>query len=616
MAVQCILVGKGKDDVFTAVYGETTFDKVLKAYNENKVIQVIYQNRIYYLDNTTVVDSPEAFSFISAFSNQNDETGEIKHYVISLMTGDSWSGPFLQKSTPTTHANTHSKNGDDPLTPADIGAMELSENVLKQSNEDITSQVARALSGDLVPFSGGTMTGLLNVLAPVGDSNATTKKYVDDALSEKIGMDGIGDLHVWKKTVVTKDPIPEVPGSYKLGPSEQLIVAARIFANSRYESYIEGVLASNTISVNLDGVVSLANPTTVKLLNFGTDGITHLDGRQAISDYSYFMIPSEGYSAIGCNINMPTDTIYYIPASSTYYRSQSNQGSTSSFDAAQLVTGVSGTPAIPAGTTTTYPVSTNPNAYQEGDDAKAAGYVVGEVEQNKEMLRDTYGDVSFYVNYSNSLSVSDDGTVTLKDPAGSGNYAIGGTREEFSSYCNSNLRGKFCKFYIASGNHGTIVDGIYFIPADAMFSHGSASAPYTIISSKVQPVTGYAAIPANTTIEYLGKLGDKARAQIVSYVGTGTHGESNPNSLTFDFVPKCVIISSAPVQNSYVYIAIMVPDAGIYSVVMSSYLGYESRTPGGSGIVTKNNKTITFYSGDNTAQLNGSGIKYTAVAIG
>lgn len=153
---------------------------------------------------------------------------------------------------------------------------------------------------------------------------------------------------------------------------------------------------------------------------------------------------------------------------------------------------------------------------------------------------------------------------------------------------------------------------IVYIPSDAQITITNGD----ILVDRFQPVTGYAAIPAGTTIEYLGKLGDKARVQVVSYVGTGTYGEDNPNSLTFDFVPKCVIISSAPVQNSYVYIAIMVPDAGIYSVVMSSYLGYESRTPGGSGIVTKNNKTITFYSGDNTAQLNGSGIKYTVVAIG
>ena len=610
MAVQCVLVGKGKDDVFTAVYSETTFDKVLKAYNENKVVQVIYQNRIYYLDNTTVVDSPEAFSFISTFSNQNDETGEIKHYVISLMTGDSWSGPFLQNSTPATHAKTHAKNGTDPLAPADIGAMELSENILKQSNEDITSQVAQALSKNLVPFSGGTMTGLLNVLTPVGDSNATTKKYVDDALSEKIGMDGIGDLHVWKKTTVTKEPVPEVPGSYTLGPSEQLIVAARIFANSRYESYIEGVLASNTISVNLNGVVSLANPTTVKLLNFGTDGITHLDGREAIANYSYFMIPSGADTAVGCNISMSKDTIYYIPASSIYYRSQSNQGSTSSFDAAQLVTGVPGTPAIPAGITTTYPVSTNPNAYQEGNDAKPAGYTLGDVVIGETMISHDYN--ASRILYGPSIKVLDDGTVNIVNGV---DEQVGSA--DISSSWSTKYSNKFIQCHGETNSNLTNYGKIMYIPSDGKVCYkvdntGQAG----IFIDRYQPVTGYAAIPANTIIEYLGKLGDKARAQIVTYVGTGTYGSSSPNSLTFDFVPKVVIISSAPVQNSYVYIAIMVPDAGIYSVVMSSYLGYESRTPGGSGIVTKNNKTITFYSGDSTAQLNGSGVKHTAVAIG
>ena len=35
----------------------------------------------------------------------------------------------------------------------------------------------------------------------------------------------------------------------------------------------------------------------------------------------------------------------------------------------------------------------------------------------------------------------------------------------------------------------------------------------------------------------------KARFQMGSYVGTGTYGENNPCSLTFDFVPKVVYIS-------------------------------------------------------------------------
>lgn len=29
---------------------------------------------------------------------------------------------------------------------------------------------------------------------------------------------------------------------------------------------------------------------------------------------------------------------------------------------------------------------------------------------------------------------------------------------------------------------------------------------------------------------------------MLSYVGTGTYGKSNPNSLTFDFVPKAIMV--------------------------------------------------------------------------
>lgn len=44
--------------------------------------------------------------------------------------------------------------------------------------------------------------------------------------------------------------------------------------------------------------------------------------------------------------------------------------------------------------------------------------------------------------------------------------------------------------------------------------------------------------------EYLsmGQLGDKTRIVTGSYVGTGTYGEDNPNSLTFDYLPKILFV--------------------------------------------------------------------------
>lgn len=618
MAVQCVLVGKGKDDVFTAVYGETTFDKVLKAYNEKKVVQVIYQNRIYYLDNTTVVDSPEAFSFISTFSNQNDETGEIKHYAISLMTGDSWSGPFLQKSTPATHANTHAKDGTDPLAPADIGAMELSENILKQSNEDITSQVAQALSKNLVPFSGGTMTGLLNVLTPVGDSNATTKKYVDDALSEKIGMDGIGDLHVWKKTVVYNQPVPEVPGSYTLGSATQLTAGLRNTSTSA-SSYISNLSVSNEISVDLAGNVTLVNPSTVTLRVTRPASFASDPARTALGGYCYFMA-TDDTSGEACNMYLPKDQIFYVAENAVYTYAIKAFDSAASFDTAQTVTGIPGTPAIPAGITITYPASTNPNAYQEGNDAKPAGYTLGEVVTGQFKMSERYPSNGYYYKYASSISIADNGTISLDNPSQISLDSYNGG-QSYANNCLAKIAGKF--MYLSNRGSGTnapdskppfnsVPSAVVYVPSDATltWTEGGALDGFTL--SKYQPVTGYPAIPARTTIEYLGKLGDKTRVQVISYVGTGTYGADNPCSITADFPIKVAI-------SLYHYISgsiFMISDE--LSVNYTPDKGFDNNNANYSfGKKSHDGKTLTWYSTrGQDAQFNNSGYTYYFLAIG
>lgn len=452
-----------------------------------------------------------------------------------------------------------------------------------------------------IDFNGINTDGFQQVGTPLNKAN-----LLKDATAAQIGLppsttpDGMfqalgntGELHVWKKTVKNAE---DVPAGYTLGEVQN--VTKYPITDVRSGGYTIVTKAYSNLSVDDAGNVSVDESSYV---NFYNDA-SAVRGKfiQVYSDSDILFIPNDA--------NISTD--YKTVGSAVIHNHYT--------DKYQSVTGY---PLTPAGTTTTYPVSTNPNAYQEGDDAKAAGYTLGEVEQNKEILRDTYGDVSFYVNYSNSLSVSDDGTVTLKDPAGSGNYAIGGTKEEFSSYCNSNLRGKFCKFYIASGNHGTIVDGIYFIPADAMFSHGSASAPYTIISSKVQPVTGYAAIPAGTTIEYLGKLGDKARVQVLSYVGTGTYGSDHPCSLTFDFVPKVAMMlyrsNGSNINNSAIY-ARFFPLTTLTTSYKDVFFA-QPNTNGNNGRmkISEDRKTVSWFNTYGAYyQENESGITYVVAAIG
>lgn len=51
-----------------------------------------------------------------------------------------------------------------------------------------------------------------------------------------------------------------------------------------------------------------------------------------------------------------------------------------------------------------------------------------------------------------------------------------------------------------------------------------------------------------------------------SYVGTGTYGVNNPTTLTFDFVPEIVIISSNLMVNNYAY--------AYPALVLTPYIGW------------------------------------------
>ena len=91
-----------------------------------------------------------------------------------------------------------------------------------------------------------------------------------------------------------------------------------------------------------------------------------------------------------------------------------------------------------------------------------------------------------------------------------------------------------------------------------------------------------------------------------SYVGTGTYGEDNPNSLTFEFEPKILVISS------------ITGDAGIALISGSVGSTWTSRHNGLYLLVASTNgKTIKWYSsGDSAVQMNVSSRNYRYTALG
>lgn len=474
-----------------------------------------------------------------------------------------------------------------------------------------------------IDFNGINTDGFQQVGTPLNKAN-----LLKDATAAQIGLppsttpDGMfqalgntGELHVWRKTVIYNQPVPEVPGSYTLGAARQYTAGRRNTSTSA-SSYIYKLSVSNEISVDLDGNVTLVNPTTVSLCVTRPASFESDFARTALGGYCYFMATDDTIGE-ACDMYLPRGQILYVAENAVYKYAIKEYDSMSSFDAAQPVTGVPGSPAIPAGITTTYPVSTNPNAYQEGDDAKPAGYTLGEVVTGLFKMGPTNSSTGYYYGIANSITVNDGGTI----PDLTNTFKV--SKNISSSDLKSTIAGKFVQLlsYEGTGNSGpgaypfkTIPGPIVFIPADV----NCGISEYSHYIDRYQPVTGYAAIPAGNTIEYLGKLGDKARVRVLSYVGTGTYGASNPCSITADFKIKVALLVAAYHHGGANGVSsgnnvVMAGD-----VLTTSYQQYMGAGNSSDCYAKKSSdgKTFFWYQTSSINQYNYSGAKYWILAIG
>lgn len=431
---------------------------------------------------------------------------------------------------------------------------------------------------------------LANILKPttppiIGLPPSTTPNDMFNVLAHA------GDLHVWRKTVTTSQ---EIPAGYTLGASaaKTLAKSSENSGNSYATFYI-----SSSISVDDAGNVTMNSPATVNIWQ----GIDAYDSDERAIFGKFIKFYSVSNSNAGITSDLETG-IYFIPNSAefTRYRDGKRSGYTN-ISACQKVNTY---PLTPAGTTTTYPVSTNRNAYQEGNDAKPAGYTLGEPKTTVIPIHPGNTIDPFYYGDVNNVAVTDDGVVSVSS----------GTYVSLSPYNTNNtdsVKGKYIQGYPT----GYPVTSVYYIPADATFSNVKGE----LVCDKAQLVTGYAAIPANTTIEYLGCLGDKARVQVVSYVGTGTYGSSNPNSLTFDFAPKMVIIRANGAAHVFIYTLLFLPGTLTKTFQENGYVNLIGKSePGLSDAYARvSGRTLDWYAANSyNLQANYKGAKYTAIAIG
>lgn len=388
-----------------------------------------------------------------------------------------------------------------------------------------------------VDLNGINSEGFQQLGTPLNKAN-----LLKDAVVSKLGLTGdktpndmfgvladVGNLHVWRKTVTTTEEVPAVPAGYTLGVEETSFMIAG--TSKSYDT------VAVTMTFSIGGAVATAADGTVSLTDINTSRKTVINKHNMYSNLIDYIKGKFVSVVVSGSDNFGIDGIWYVPSDATLeLRDAYGAEQTYSYEVyiskAQRVTGYPYTPAIPAGTSVTYPVSTNRNAYQEGSDAKPAGYVLGNVVSGTFELRPASGNETTFWSYGEALSVSNDGTISISSSTGSEDYV---TLSNSSTTTVNKARLLLGKYVSPSGSVPSpfVREAVYFIPSDAEINlNTSGLGPFV---SKYQPVTGYPAIPAGTVIEYLGCLGDKARTQVLSYVGTGTSGESNPCSITATF---------------------------------------------------------------------------------
>lgn len=443
----------------------------------------------------------------------------------------------------------------------------------------------------------GTLLNKANLLSDTVISTLGLSTGVNSTPNDAFNvLANIGNVHVWRKTVVAEE---EVPAGYKLvddNTDRTLNDVPNALINlgntNQRTAYIN---CADSITVDDGGGISLNSATTHYQANDALNAASWLRGKYIklyyINDFGNWFGPPA----------LDQNKTYYVP----------NDAQISVNSATIIVNKlqrVDAYPLTPAGTHITYLTSTNRNAYQEGDDAKEAGYVLGDMVSGYLFASAWTGNASNYY-YSETIKVSDTGTLTQENVK---SYTANATNDSWVSNIQSAIRGKFITVSGEKDNGGSEGTNLVYIPDDAIvsyFENGvSLGYPYNygFLVNKMQQVTGYPAIPAGTTIGYMGMLGNKTIIETGSYVGTGTYGKANPQTLTFNFDVKFFVLQGHD-RNTYQVARIAVKGSDLFG---------SSSATNATGLVTWNGSTVSWYGDDAPGQGNKQGSTYYYVALG
>lgn len=227
---------------------------------------------------------------------------------------------------------------------------------------------------------------------------------------------------------------------------------------------------------------------------------------------------------------------------------------------------------------------------------------------NKSDLRIGSTGYSTSFTYSSSVTINDDGNAELVNPT---------TSSAQSASAFSVLKGKYFIMSTTPIVTPTAPGGLKFAPDSTSFSVSSGwisidTYQECSLFEKIEArettflnSTNRNAYATGTfdgyTYEFLGQLGEKSRVSQGRYVGTGTYGSNNQCSLTFEFSPKFLFITSS---NNNLFLYAMIGQATSYS------------SSSGANTFLFSGNTVSWYSTTANSQLNAVGTVYYYIAIG
>jgi hypothetical protein len=224
---------------------------------------------------------------------------------------------------------------------------------------------------------------------------------------------------------------------------------------------------------------------------------------------------------------------------------------------------------------------------------------------------------TYTFQYADKISIDSSGNVSLVSPK-----TITANYTTFANSYMSTLLGKY--FTTSDDFHA---GKIFFISTSAYIRTSNNRAVYVepayVVTSEYVPANGLVgyvnspdsnAYPVDDGYTYtaLGQLGSKVQIATGNYKGTGKYGASNPNRLTFDFVPKILFVRGGS-GTTHVTAWFIRPDA---STTEQYHMGIYSNSITGWP-VTFSGSTVSWYDTQNQLrQGNDSGTTYYYVAIG